>query len=74
MEVGDAAAGDGVVEVEADVEPVGLDDELQELFCENDGFHQVGAFGGVEAFELGDFAEGDREEVAGVVGERFSIR
>jgi hypothetical protein len=67
VEVGDAAAGGGA-EVEADVNPVGFEDGFKELLAEDDFFHEIGAFGGGELEEVVDLAEGDGEQVAGIVG------
>ena len=48
MEVGDAAAGDGATEVEADVERVGLQCGGEEAFAEGDFLEEVAALGGGE--------------------------
>lgn len=68
VEVVDAAAG-GAAQVEADVEGVGAVGGAEEFFAKDNGGHEVGLFGGGEVGEVGDFAVGYDEEVAGVVGE-----
>lgn len=64
---GDAGAG-GFAEVDADVEAVGLEGFLEEPLGFDGGVHEACAFFVVEVFQVGDFSEGEDEEVAGVVG------
>ena len=68
VEVRDAAAG-GRAEIEADVEAIGFEGGGEKAFGEDDFRHEGGGFGGSEVFELGDFAERDGEQVAGIIGE-----
>lgn len=69
VEMVDAAAGDGTAEVESDVEGVGFEGGGKEAFAEGDFLEEVGTLGRSEVFEIGNVAERDGEEVAGIVGE-----
>ena len=67
MEVSDAAAGGGA-EVEADVKTVGFEGGFNDLFAESYDRHEVGGFSGIELIQVRNFAKGDGEKMAGIVG------